>query len=454
MKKFFFKHHKAAETVVHIISVIFIIAGTWLSLSLDNGDVATPASVFALLLGILMALAVEAVAYLLPPFKYVTQTLQKLRKLSYGRKYFSLPEGKSRSEMCDFISQNLERKKMERKISEAYQGFVGRWCAMKSEIMSDSKNSEYSKFSENYYLYSLSTLNREVFDGIKEDLTERLGRDRAEQKDPKGRVGIVNTICVLADSVEADVAEEASKTMSFKISETLTLSGIRVCVGAVSENKFYLSAEREEGDGSRTNRSLDLLARVTFGVSARKLSSLGAEYTDEYTSLIEKANSYKLSDFIKEEKERLAKEKEKEDKIYESSPTANMSEGEIKRKGDLIFCVDNGVEITAWIMMPEDAMKSFEEEDEDYGDLEDFAGELDGDEDSGEMDEEAEPTVPEDYRGPIVLDASGFGMKNKKIKLVFKKQRDRVLAKAKDYLISQGFETVYIYNEKKKTLDL
>ena len=239
--------------------------------------------------------------------------------------------------------------------------------------------------------------------------------------------------------------KEALSPVNIKLSDTLTLSGIRVCVGVPSENKYYLSAEWDGEKTTRSYRSLDLLSKLTFGVKAAKLSTLGNEHTEAYTALLAELSKMSFSDFIKNEK---ARERAEKAELDEERPGANMSEGEIKRKGDLFVYIDNGVEVDAWIILPEDAIRAFDEQEEDFGDLEDMCADI-----PEEDEKEPEPSVPEDYRGSIVLEVSDFGLKGGKLKFIFKKQKERVFSAVREHLLAEGFEKVYKLNEKKKTLE-
>lgn len=442
MKNLIFKHHKAAQAAIHILAILFCILGFLIAILLNpNDEMNGPAFVF-MFGGLIIGLAVEVLVFV-KPFKYVNETLQKLTKMSYGRKYFSLDSEKSRSEACDMIAANTEKNKMQSKISKSSPDFVGRWWKI-SRTFDESNRSEYSKYALNYYLYSTPILDAERWAEIKENLKERLAADREEQKSLKN-TGIVNSAAVICDSADESVLKEVLLPLNVKISDTLTLSGIRVCVGVPKENKYYLCAEWDGDKTTRSYRSLDLLSKLTLGVKAGKLSLLGNEPTEAYTALLAELSEMSLSDFIKNEK---AKERAEKAELDEKSPGANMSEGEIKRKGDIFVYIDNGVEVDAWITLPEDAIRAFDEQEEDFGDLEDMCADIpEGDE------EEPEPSVPEDYRGPIVLEVSDFGLKGGKLKFIFKKQKERAFLAVREHLLAEGFEKVYRLNEKKKTFE-
>ena len=124
------------------------------------------------------------------------------------------------------------------------------------------------------------------------------------------------------------------------------------------------------------------------------------------------------------------------------------------RRGDAIYCLCDGILADSFIMLPKDALESFEEED--FGDIEDMLGELDEESEPYEAEsDEPAPTVPEDYKGKIVLSTSDYGLTlpKGKLKKLSKEQRTRVFAETREYLLSCGFESVYFYNEKKKTID-
>lgn len=450
MRKFLYKHHKLTVAMIHILSIVLAVCGFITAIILSPGEELNAEGAAAMFGGLAFALIIEIGSNCVSPFKYGIILLRKLGKLSYGRSSFSTGVRKSTDSACAEISERLEEYKMELKISRGFDGFVGRWSRLQA-IIAERKTSEYSKYSLNYYLYKVENLDTGAWQSIKNDLAVRLGEDRADQRDKKGRVGIVNCVCVLAEIVDSEVREEALKPISIKVSELLTLSGIRICVGEPQADRYYLCAERYSDETSRTNESLRMLARFTFGAGLGKLGKMGCGYTPEYLDALDKAYSTSLGEMAREAEEIRLKEKLSEESEQRERPTVGMAEGDIMRVGDRVNCALGGVSVISWIMLPEEAEKSFEEED--VGDIEDLLAEAE-DEDASEEAQD-EPTVPEEYRGPIVLTTTCYGarIKDGKFRWVRKKQRDEAFSLVREYLLREGFESVYFYNEKAKTID-
>ena len=452
MRKFLYKHHKLTVALVHILALLCAALGFVLAIiASPTEELNTEGTVF-LFGGIILALFIELGANLISPFKYGMQLLGRLGKLSRGRKSFSLGEKISTEGKLEEISRRLEEKGYAPKIAKAQDGFVGRWCRV-SSVIGERNVESYSSFSLNFYLYKAENLDKGVWESIKGDLSERLGCDREEQRDKKGRVGIVNSVCVLCDFADSQVIEQARKTLSVKLGDTLTLTGIRLCVGIPKNDIYYLSTERELDSNSRTNKSLETVALAVFGVGVGRLNKLGNGYTDEYIAELERAYESSLSSLAAAAREKSESDRQQEEKQWREDPVSSLKEGEMLRRGDAIYCLCDGILADSFIMLPKDALESFEE---DFGDIEDMLGELDEESEPYEAEsDEPAPTVPEDYKGKIVLSTSDYGLTlpKGKLKKLSKEQRARVFAETREYLLSCGFESVYFYNEKKKTID-
>jgi hypothetical protein len=438
MKKFLYTHHKLAYALIHIAAALILAVGFTLAILLSDGtDMTLPAAI-SLFSSIAAALAVEICFESVAPLKYYTARLKELTRLSHGRACYTPALSKKRSEVELTISERLEKTSHGRMISEGYDGFIGRWRGVASD---SSKYAEHKKHYTNYYLYSVEHLDSKVMDGVEADLAARLSANRTEQLAENENYGIVNAVTVLADTVDPDVAQRASVTLSVRVSDTLVLRGIRLCIGEVSADRYYLSAERDGDGGSRTNRSLSLLSRATFGVGAIRLAAFGTAHTEEYTRLLRDSIEKPLAELASE-----ARKKENDDNSdTDDDPFAGMCEGDIKRALDVIYTVKNGISVTGWLMTPEGAMDSFDEEG-DIGDVEDIIAMEDDDV------KEVEPAFAEDYRGAVVLEISPFGMSGKRLRRVSRKMRDELYETVKQYLISEGFERVHKYDEKHKTI--
>ena len=450
LREFLYKHHKLTVATVHTAAVLCAVVGFAVAYFLSPTEELNTEGLISLFVGLGLTLVIEIGAYTVSPFRYGMKLLLDLGKLSRGRESFSLGERVSTNDKIAEISHRLEKLGYAERITRGSDGFVCRWSRV-AAIIGEKNTSEYSKFSLNLYLYRAENLDTGVWQSIKDDLTERLREDREEQRDKRGSVGIVNSVCILADFVDTDVREQARRTLTVNLSDNVTLRGIRVCVGAPSSDIYYLCSERDLESNSRTNKSLEIIARGVFGVGVGKLSKLGNGYTKEYLELLDKAYNTSLSELAVEAREKAACEMEQIEKEWDADPLTSMSEGEIVRRGDAVFCVYGGILVKNWILLPEEARKCFT--DDDFGDLEDMLYETDGQEE--EDTEEPAPSVSEDYRGEIVLTAEkyGFTLPGGKMKKLAKEDSEAVFLKVRDYLLGEGFERVYYYNEKKKTLD-
>ena len=438
MKKFLFTHHKLAYALIHIAAALIFAAGFALAILLsDEGDMTLPAAI-SLFSSIIAALAIEICFEATAPLKYYTARLKELTRLSHGRVCYTPALSKKRSEVELAIAERLEKMSQKSMVSNGYDGFVGRWRGVTSD---SSKYAEHKKHYTNYYLYSVEHLDSRVMDGIEADLAVRLSADRAGQLSENDDYGIVNAIAVLADTVDHDVVQRAKEALSVRVSDTLVLRGIRFCIGEVSAGRYYLSAERDGDGGSRTNRSLLLLSKATFGVGAARLDSLGTAHTEAYTRLLRDSVEKPFSELVSE----AGKKENDADPDADNDPFAGMNEGDIRRDLDVIYTVRNGISVTGWLMTPKGAMDSFDDEG-DIGDLEDIIAMEDGDV------KESEPAFAEDYRGAVVLDISPFGMCGKRLRRVSRKMKAELHEVFKQYLISEGFERVYEYDEKHKTI--
>ena len=449
MKNFLFKNCRISRWLIHLPAIFMIVVGIFIPLAVEQSEEISDVFAVFMLVCLGLGLLWEIMLATVPALRQASKGIDSLVSLSYGRKYFSLPEPTNRRELTDLISGRAENK-LDFVISAASSGFVGRWQGTKRRI--NSKNVLFFEtVSCNFYLYSVDCFDGAYFDFLKSDILKRLKNDRAEQREISKSRRIINAICILADQVDEDVAVAAS-TISELDDGNMFVAGMRVVVGDVPNNRFYLNAARDiDVPQSKAYVALSLISDVCFDTKLSSLPSLGKLPSDEYTGLMNELISGSLS-------ERDAKEKQSsllyafadsEDELF-----VDLSEGEIRRHGDRLGTVMGGKEIVAWLLLPEDAEEIMSEDDEgDDLDAEDLEASLEVL--LKEADEKANlPTVPANYRGDIVLDVCEYASIGNKTKRLKRDERDAALTAFNGYLKNEGFEKIYLMDEKSETLVL
>lgn len=452
MKKFFYSHPSLTQSILFIIGFLPMVAGVVVSLLLPSGaeGEATVAQLGALIGGVLVS-GLFAGAFLVTPLKMLDHYTKELARLKCGRTYFEAAEKQSRRDTEQSIVARLEQKGMKSSpLHPREESFVGVWQKRKSCLFEDKDSIEAWKYHHfNYFLYSVSFLDEAEWARIRADLTRRFAEIRTAVRAQNEKTGIINAVCILADNVDASVIDAVRHPQSFQLSENLTLRGIRVCAAEIPQNRWYLPAERAE-KGSRAKLSRRLLGKMTFGLSASVFPYQGTEYTEDYYKLLDEACNTTLTEAFAREKEK--KRQEKDEVTEYDKPFLGMQEGEIRLVGDVVYCVDRGLRITAGAYLPEEAEKEAQEldEDEDMGDMEDWLTE-DG-EDENDTEEEHIPSFAPDYRGALVVAIPTIALEPR-MKMLNRATRERLCEAIRAYLLGEGFESVTFWDTDSNTFE-
>lgn len=433
LRTLLFKHYKLCVIAFHTLAVLIFFGGLTIAAIESPGDELSGLSLGIIFCSAIISVGLEIIMTA-SPLKHVSRRMMRLWELSHGRRCYRpdhLP--KNRAQLIDDIQARLNKKRMRPVADAADAGFVG---CFRGTLLDTQKHDYITRYNSNYYLYSLDYFDTGAWEQIKLDLQARLGRDRAEQRNKNKKYGIVNSICILADAVDPEAATLARAGTVIKISDTITLRGNRICVGDVTGGRYYYSAERTH-DQNKSVHSLSVLCSVTFGKGIVAMNKYGDDYTEEYTRLLEESLSVPLSELISNGK------RSEEDVDQTSEEHTHLSEGEVLREGDSVRIMLEGVETTVWLMKPEDVEDLLSDEDEDVGDYEDLIPNL---EEMADSDDD-EPSLEDDYRGPVVIDISDYGTKGKKLVKLNGNRKKEYISKAKEYLASEGFDDIKLFDD-------
>ena len=457
MKRFFYSHPTLSDLLIGALMLVPLFGGIIGSFFLPSGpdDSVTGAQIALMAGGIAVALLV-ALIFHVTPVKHFTRRIEELKKLKYGRAFFCAPRKASREEIVRDAVARMEKKKMECIESDGMDArFVGLW-RRESRVRTKKKSdlADYKFRSKNFYLYSVSHLDMREWESIRTEVGQMLAKHRRQLREKVEEYDIVNAVCVVADSVDFEVCEAARVPQSFRISDTLTLFGIRMCAADAGQNRYYLSAEKEERE-SRSNRSRALLGEVLFDAGKKVFPYRDNKLrTPEYEKALELACTETLAQAHEKESEKKRREAE------EVSPYdlifANMKEGEIRLHDDILYCIDGGRQITAGAYTPEEAAREIEKIDtdgEDIGDMEDILAAADHLDEIVENANEQEhvPSFSADYRGPLVVEIPTVSVEPR-IRLLSKSTQRALCERFRTYLLSQGFESVAFWDTDKNKI--
>lgn len=443
MKQFFYRHYRIAKqlTVAWLLIPIFIT--TVIACGIANRDRESALILPIFISGYILALLLAVIYTAL--LGAVEKTLQELERLRMGRACFHTSAQETRAEAETRIRRNLEKGRMKPVVGlSEFPDRLGLWHRTISLDQRKIRLDGATKQSNSYFLYSVPVLDETKWNELYGDLCECMEKQRTLMRE-SGKFAVVFAVCVLADQVDPDIALKMQSPQSFVLNEKVTVHGVRVCVAAVPQNRWYVAAEKADDLMLRSEASRQLVGKMTFGASLDGFPYKGnTEYTKAYLSLWDEVSGMTFSELCKRNKEQKAKEDEcPSDRIY-----ATMQDGDICRDGDTLYCLVGKKQVEVYLYLPEEAEKELsgdDEEEEDDADLEDL---LSADE---EDDDPAEQTVPPDYRGEIVATVPTISLKPHFVSLNRATQK-AICSSVEAYLLAQGFAGVSFWNSDTKKI--
>lgn len=446
MKHFFYKHPLLTRALIEYLNFLPIPLCTIVGIFIPGGllDDGTAVCLAACVVGLILS----GLLVVFSPLKVLSTTLAELEGLMMGRKCFHTEQDETRSEAESRIQRNLEKAKMKPVVGlNDFPDRLGLWHRLIAADQKQIRIESVTHTSNNYILYSVSHLDAGKWEAIYRDLCECMAERRAFMRE-RGKTEVIYAVCVLADHVDPDISEKMRSPQSFALNETVTVRGVRVCVAEVSKNRWYASAEIAERIQVRSNASRKMLGEMTFGRSGKAFPYKGnTEYTDAYFKFFDEICDMTLGEISRKVKEKEEKENElPSDKIY-----ATMQDGDIRREGDILYCLIGKKEVDVCLYLPEEAEKELlpedEEDQEDEEDFEDLTADEDADDEQPEKN-----TIPPDYRGEIVATVPKVSFKPRIVTLNRPTQK-AICSNVKSYLLAQGFAHVsFLDYEKSKII--
>lgn len=457
MKRFFYTHPGLSRVLLATPPWILMIGGFVAIFFFPIGEDGELSLVQAALMltGFALAGLYALVMFVLPP-KVISKTVNTLYFHKYGRLYFEHTAALSRVEHQERIEAAAYQRGLRKKDGKDNgDGILIGIYTRKRPIVWKNRHSleDWKHRVENYYLYSVEKLDLAKWEQIGTELGAHMAEERKRLGAERENTDIVNAACILADTVDPEVAELARAPQSFKVSELLTLRGVRVCAADISKNRWYLPAEKDPSE-NRSGRSRKLLGRVTFAVGRSVFPyQNNRQYTDAYYKLLDDAMETSLSQKLELQKADRQKAKEEED--APDPVLAELSEGEVRLVEDMVYCMDRGFGIVTPAYLPaeaEEEQRRVEEEEadggEDMGDLEDMIAEAAAIE-AGALEEAAEeqkpPTILPDYRGPVVVMIPSTALEPR-FKFLTKSAKQRICERIREGLLAQGYQSVSFWD--------